>query len=262
MKRINSPEELLAEASWFDLQNYEICKDLSPKEWAGLLASERLTHLIIYWKTIDHPDFWFLNLCAASWSKTFRDRQLLALKDRTRIDDLSKVDANKIADSTAKNTPLGGIASPYAPVRPLTWGKSQRQPTQLPEDSESLYYDEVMRHYQTAQLTIDLSARDAELQESFMSLIAEYRRRLEIPNPKPCNINNFQNLSEYKVLPYLHLRHWAATNEIDVKPRIYSWVLFGAQRSDRFISETLSPLAGRSLESGFISGLLELDKET
>ena len=158
----------------------------------------------------------------------------------------------------ARKTLLGDIASPYAPVRPLTWSKSQREPTQPPEDTDSLYYDEVMQPHETAHLTVDLSARDSELQDSFATIIAEYRQRLGIPNPKPCNIKNFQNLSEYKVLPYLHLKHWAATHEIEIKPRIYSWVLFGAERSERFISETLSPLAERSLESGFISSLLEL----
>ena len=68
MKKINNPDDLLAEAQWFDLKNYDICNDLSPQKWAGLLASERLTSLIIYWKTLDHPDFEILGmLCEASW---------------------------------------------------------------------------------------------------------------------------------------------------------------------------------------------------
>lgn len=255
MALVKNLDQLRDLAPWFDITIYDECEKLTPTEWADALSSKRANH---FFRSIvrDHPD--------KEPSSIFSVEGAISTYGVAFVDPLDRNLLWRTKDS--KLLSFQGDINPKSIVKPLHWSDAENNihDFDIPPNAHHLTYDEVSQlQFSQANLVVDLTATDSALIKSFKTALKKYRDHFKVPSPsKIATKKNIEKLRDYRILAYLDIKNWAFITDNEVTNNAIAWALFNGQEGERFVSDTVKPLADAAITTGFISTLRDLDATT
>lgn len=254
--------------AWFNLSNYEACRDLTPQQWAM-----QLTLRIRARQAIDFNSELLIH-----------NREQLEALIPKGCDPNQEV-ATSLGESIMQGSAyfnLNGKSTLFYAIRPIWYAELLAELDSLQSKfvNPADFLDEETRDGESSKeqefgnnefsalddhtedgsirVEIDLSAKDSVILEQLKAQLPHWRKLKQIPTiSKGRTEIILGKLRQYHILPYLDLTLWSQIYKTKISAETFLHTLFPYANAEESYLRKVASLANSSLTAGFIISLSE-----
>ena len=287
---MDSPKFTTTLPAWFNIKNFDKCKELTGPEWAS-----QLTYRLNFIEALEEhgriklDDWEWYGFSQESLLDEIRSSGI-AIMEKPPEDPMfareyekSKYKAYSDIDTHGGVYPASAFIIGMAgeelnrAVRASITDKNTEEEKAKAEESVDLYmmapFDEYRKQNpdedgerfmpDKAFIVVDLSLPDPEIMDQMREFIPAYRKVLgvEQKDKRPTK-ENIKKLADYKVLAYLDLHIWELQNSIKIKRSVFAGALFpDHSRGEIDLTQVIKKFISQILNEQFILMLEGVDEK-